>query len=462
MFSYMKRQPGFYRQVVMLAAPIVLQNLITSMLGMADIFMVGMLGEEPMAAVTLANIPLFVVQLFIFGVQSGSSVLISQYWGKQDMEAINRVMGVAMWTAGTVSALFAGVLLLQPVEFLGLFGNQGDVVELAAQYGSVAGLSYVCCAFTMMYVAAYRSMEQPRLGMYILVTSMLLNTFLNWVFIFGKLGAPAMGVRGAAVATLIARMLELVIVAVHMANSKVFRIRFRLLLRPERDMAARFLRYGAPVVCNETMWGLGTAVFPTIMGHMDGSTEILAAYTIAGNMDKIVMVVSFGLAATAAIIIGREVGAGRPEEVGAVGMALYTLAVLCGIVIGLLLLLFGRLVAPVWVYPLFQMSARAGAIATMMMTVQAMVRPLRDFNSVTIVGILRGGGDVKMATVIDIIPLWLVAIPAAALCGVMLHADILWVYLSMTLEHLVKCVLGFRRLHSDKWVRDLTGMMARR
>lgn len=456
MFSYMKRQPGFYRQVAALTAPIVLQNLITSTLGMADTFMVGILGEAPMAAVTLANIPLFVVQLFIFGVQSGSSVLISQYWGKQDMEAINRVLGVAMWTAFSASALFAAVLLLWPVEFLGLFGNQREVIILAAQYGSIAGLSYVCSALTMMYVAAYRSMEQPQLGMYILVTSMLLNTFLNWVFIFGNLGAPAMGVRGAALATLIARVLELVIVVFHMAKTRLFRVRLRLLFQPGREMALRFLRYGGPVVCNETMWGLGSSVFPTIMGHMDGSTEILAAYTIAGNMDKIGMVVSFGLAATAAIIIGREVGAGRSQEVREVGMALSTLAVMCGIVIGLLLYLFAGFVAPGWVYPIFQLSARAGIVATMMMTVQAVVRPLRDFNSVTIVGILRGGGDVQTATLIDVLPLWLLAIPAAAVCGLVLRVDILWVYLAMSMEHIAKCVLGFRRQRSGKWIRDLT------
>ena len=456
MFSYMKREPGFYRQVAALAAPIVLQNLITSTLGMADTFMVGMLGEAPMAAVTLANIPLFVVQLFIFGVQSGSSVLISQYWGREDREAINRVMGVAMWTAGTVSLLFALVLQLRPVEFLSLFGNQREVVELAAQYGRIAGWSYACSALTMMYVAAYRSMERPQLGLYILVTSMLLNTFLNWVFIFGNLGAPKLGVAGAALATLIARILELVIVACHMTFTRFFRVHPRLLLRPGKDMALRFARYGSPVVCNETMWGLGTSVFPTIMGHMEGSTEILAAYTVAGNMDKICMVVSFGLAATAAIIIGREIGAGRPQTVQQVGMALNTLAALCGLAIGGTLIFFARVAAPAVVYPLFQMSARAGAIASMMMTVQAVVRPLKDFNSVTIVGVLRGGGDVKMATLIDIGPLWLAAIPAAALCGLVLRLDIVWVYWAMTLENFVKCVLGLRRLRSGKWIRDLT------
>ena len=456
MFTYMKQKPGFYKQVFFLAAPIVLQNLITSALGMADTFMVGMLGEVPMAAVTLANIPLFVVQLFIFGVQSGSSVLNSQYWGRQELESINRVLGVALWVVVLVSSLFAAVLLVCPVEFLSLFGNEPEVIELAAQYGSIAGLSYVCSAFTMMYVAAYRSMERPQLGMYILVASMTLNTFLNWVFIFGKLGAPALGVRGAALATLIARMMEVVIVVVHMARSRFFRVRLRLLLRPGMDMFRRFLRYASLVVFNETTWGLGSSIFPTIMGHMAGSTEILAAYTVAGNIDKICMVVSFGLGSTAAIIIGREVGAGRPQQVRQTGAVMCTLALMCGTGIGLLLFLFARLIAPAWVFPLFKMSARSASIAVMMMTVQAAVRPLRDFNGVAITGVLRGGGDVRMATIIDTAPQWLIAIPAAVLLGSVLKLDILWVYLSMTLENIVKFVLGLRRIRSDNWIRDLT------
>ena len=456
MFTYMKQKPGFYKQVFFLAAPIVLQNLITSALGMADTFMVGMLGEVPMAAVTLANIPLFVVQLFIFGVQSGSSVLNSQYWGRQELESINRVLGVALWVVVLVSSLFAAVLLVCPVEFLSLFGNEPEVIELAAQYGSIAGLSYVCSAFTMMYVAAYRSMERPQLGMYILVASMTLNTFLNWVFIFGKLGAPALGVRGAALATLIARMMEVVIGVVHMARSRFFRVRLRLLLRPGMDMFRRFLRYGSLVVFNETTWGLGSSIFPTIMGHMAGSTEILAAYTVAGNIDKICMVVSFGLGSTAAIIIGREVGAGRPQQVRQTGAVMCTLALMCGTGIGLLLFLFARLIAPAWVFPLFKMSARSASIAVMMMTVQAAVRPLRDFNGVAITGVLRGGGDVRMATIIDTAPQWLIAIPAAVLLGSVLKLDILWVYLSMTLENIVKFVLGLRRIRSDNWIRDLT------
>ena len=456
MFSYMKREPGFYRQVVALAAPIVLQNLITSTLGMADTFMVGMLGETPMAAVTLANIPLFVVQLFIFGVQSGASVLISQYWGKQDMEAINRVLGVALWVVLLVSSAFAAVLVICPQEFLSLFGNQPDVVALAAQYGSIAGISYVCNSFTMMYVAAYRSMEQPALGMYILAASMTVNTCLNWVFIFGNLGAPALGVRGAALATLIARSLEVIIVVTHMTRTKFFRVRAGLLLRPGSSMVRRFLRYGGLVVLNETTWGLGTSVLPTIMGHMEGSTEILAAYTVAGNAEKMCTVFSFGLAATAAVIIGREIGAGRTGEMKSVGMAMDTLAVLCGLLLCGLLLCFVRFVAPQWVFPLFKLSPGASSVATMMITVTACIMPLRNFNTVNIVGVLRGGGDVRAATLIDVGNLWLIAIPYAVVCGAVLRTSVFWVYLAFGVEQLGKFLMGVWRLRSGRWVRDLT------
>ena len=456
MFAYMRQKPGFYTQVAALAAPIVLQNLITSMLGMADTFMVGILGEAPMAAVTLANIPLFVVQLFIFGVQSGSSVLISQYWGRKDMEAINRVMGVALWVVLLVASVFAAILILCPIPFLSLFNNQPQLVELAAQYGGLAGLSYVLNAFTMVYVAAYRSMEQPRLGMYILAASMTTNTFLNWVFIFGNLGAPQLGVQGAALATLIARMLEVAIVVGHMARTKFFRIRPVLLLRPGLSMSWRFIRYGGLVVCNETLWGIGTSVFPTIMGHMENSTEILAAYTLAGNVEKLCTVFSFGLAATASIIIGREIGAGRISKVRRMGLAMDTLAVGCGLILGALLLCFTRFIAPDWVFPLFKLSPGAASVAGMMLTVMSFYMPLRAFNSVNIIGVLRGGGDVRAATLIDTCPLWVCAIPYAVLCGLVLHTQVLWVYLAFMVEQVVKFGLGLWRLRSGRWIRDLT------
>ena len=163
---------------------------------------------------------------------------------------------------------------------------------------------------------------------------------------------------------------------VHARRSRVFRLDLGLLLRPGLRTVKQFIRDGSPVVCNETMWGLGTAIFPTIMGHMAGSTEILAAYTIAGNVEKLCMVVAFGISGTASIIIGREIGAGRSDTVYQVGLALNTLAAAGGTILGAALLAFTHLSAPAWFFPLFHLSPSACSAATIMMTVQACIMPM--------------------------------------------------------------------------------------
>ena len=218
----MKREPGFYRNIVALALPIVLQNLVTSTLAMADTFMVGLLGEVPMAGVTLANIPFYALQMFFFGVQSGSAVLISQYWGKGDRKAISRILGLGWLVVGVCSSLFSAFLMTDPARFMGLFGNDPAAVDVAARYGRIVCLSYVLNGINLVYMGAHRSMENPRLGLYMLSASMLTNTFLNWVLIFGKLGAPKLGVEGAALATLISRCVELLIVIGHALWGKHF------------------------------------------------------------------------------------------------------------------------------------------------------------------------------------------------------------------------------------------------
>ena len=207
----MNRGAAFYRNVVRLALPILLQNLCTTLLGLIDTFMVGALGEAPLAAVLVANIPVFVIQLVIFGLQSGSSVLISQFWGKGDTESINRVIGLGCYVAGAISLAFASVMFFLPEQLMGLLTDNQELVPLAAQYARIVGFSYIFNSLTGVYVGAHRSMENPKLGMIIFGASMLTNAFLNWVFIFGNLGAPALGVVGAAVATLSARVLEFVI-----------------------------------------------------------------------------------------------------------------------------------------------------------------------------------------------------------------------------------------------------------
>ena len=452
----MNQGRAFYRNVAKLALPIVLQNLCTTMLGLMDTFMVGALGEVPLAAVLVANTPVFVIQLVIFGLQSGSSVLISQFWGKGDTDSINRVLGLGWYVAGAIALLFAGVMTFFPVPLMGLLTDNQELVPLAASYARIVGPSYLFNSLTGVYVGAHRSMENPKLGMAIFAVSMCTNVFLNWVLIFGNLGAPALGVEGAAIATLISRVVEFLIMLCHIALNRRFRLRPAFLVRPGRELIGKFLRYSGPVVFNETMWGLGTSLYKVVMGHMDDSTEILAARALAGNIEDLCTVVVFAIGGTTSIIIGREIGAGRRQGVYEKGATLDTLAFLCGAAIGLPLVLLAWFVFPWLVYPFFHLSDHAGNITTMMLTFIGVFLPLRSFDSVNTVGGLRGGGDVRAAMLIDITPLWLVALPLSALFGLVLEWGIFWVYVGIMSEQFVKFGIGLRRLRSRAWINDVT------
>ena len=449
MRSFFRREPGFYRHLVALALPILIQNLITNSLGLVDTFMVGTLGEGPLAGVTLANIPVFVIQLMMFGIQSGSAVLISQYRGKGDYASINRVIGIGMYVAGAITLVFALITGFATQPFM-------SVIATAARYARIVGWSYFFDSFVQVYIGAHRAMGKPNRGMYILAVSMLGNTFLNWVFIFGNLGAPRMAEEGAALATLLARILSCSIAVVWAIRDRGFRIQPAIFFRPGLEMTRRFIRFSTPVMCNETFWGLGTSLFPTIMGHMDGSKEILAAYAIAGNITNLCTVGVFAIGGTAAILVGQEIGSGRTDQVFRLGALLDVLAFTFGLVSGgVFLLILYFIIAP-YLYPLFHLSAQAGDICTMMLTVVFCFMPLRSFDTTNIVGVLRGGGDVRMATLIDLSPLWLAAIPLAALSGLVFQLGIFWVYLSMMSENIIKCIFGLRRFLSAQWIHDVT------
>lgn len=456
MLAYMKQDRGFYKGLFSLALPIILQNLITESLALADTFMVGLLGEAPLAGVTLANIPIFIQQLMIFGFQSGSSVLISQFYGRGDRDSIHAVLGLGAYVAGAVTALFGCVMFFFPVQFMGLFGSDAAVVALAARYGKVVAFSIFFGGLSEVYIAAHRAMGNPKLGLYILVASMATNVVLNYGLIFGRLGLPEMGIEGAALATLISRVLQLALAVGHGCLSRWLWPLPAKLLRPGVPMLRRFLRFATPVVLNETLWGLGTAIYPTIMGHMDGSQAILAAYAVAGNVEKLCTVVIFAVANASAVIIGQSVVRQSRQRIMELGQVLNAVAVLAGAAGGALALAgLYAFIAPL-VFPIFHLSQRAREVALMMLTVTFVMFPLRSYNTTNIVGVLRGGGDVTMAACIDLTALWTFAIPLSALVGLVLRWDVFWIYMVMALEQTVKVFWGAWRFRSGKWIRDVT------
>ena len=453
---YLRQGRGFYRSAIALMLPMILQNLVTNFMALADSFMVGALGETELAAVTMANSVFYVLSLIIFGIQSGTGVLVAQYYGKGRLDAINRIMGMGYYVSLGLTALIALLAFFFPMQLMQLVTNNPDLWEPGAEYARIVGFSYVCMAFSGVYIAVQRSMENPGLGAILLTVSGALNILLNYMFIFGKWGAPAMGCAGAAVATLLSRVFEVLVVTGCFFRSKRLPVKPGLMLRPGRIIAGDFIKYSLPVVLNEGMWSLAMSLFSIIMGHMPNSTPILAAYTIAGNIDRMAAVALFAAGNATAVIIGRDRGCGDTKEIYGKGVALNFVCFVTGIIsMGLLLTIRATLLDG-FIFPLMDISAEAGELAKMMLAFIAVVMPLRSLNLCNIVGVFRGGGDVRFGLICDIGPLYCVCLPAAALCGLVFGLGITAVYVCICLDDFCKVFLCLPRLRSGKWINSVT------
>ena len=456
MFSYLRQPVGFYRRLFLLALPIIVQNLITTSLGFLDTFMVGLLGSEQMSAVTVANVPIFIIQLIVFGLQSGSSVLISQYWGRGDRESINRVIGIGLCIAGSVSTLFALIMAFFPADVLLLVTDNLRLVAIGTPYIRIVGFSYILNSLSSIYIGMQRSIENPRFGMLVFGASMLCNTVGNYVLIFGKLGFPALGVTGAAAATLLSRVVEFALAFGYALRCRAVPLQWSALLRPGREMLRRFIHYSAPVLANETLWGVGYSLITVIMGHMAASGDLIAAYTVAGSIDKLSTAGIYGIANVAAVIVGKEIGTGNLKGVYNIGRALCFTAFVFGLALGVVeYKMFVTLMRP-FVMPLFSLSAVAEQLCSVMLICYACAIPLHSFSTTMVVGVLRGGGDVNASLFIDNFPLWCGTLPIMCLLGLVLKVPNEVFCLCLMIEYLIKSPIGLWRLRSGKWIHDIT------
>ncbi|MCI9649398.1 MATE family efflux transporter [Oscillibacter sp.] len=457
MLRFLRREPGFYRNTWMLALPIILQNLITTSLGFVDTFMVGLLGQPELSAVTAANTPIFLVQIIIFGLLSGLSVLVSQYWGKHDTEAINRCMGIALYTGVSLAALIALALFLAPRQVMALVTDNALLIRLGAPYLRIVGISYVFNTASSVYVGVQRSTENPAMGLTVFTISMVLNTFLNYVLIFGKFGAPALGITGAALATLTARVVEFAVTFLYALRDRRVPLAPAALLHPGTAFVGDFLKYSTPVLVNDSLWGLGTTLITAVIGHMAISEEMLAAYAIMGNIEKFSTVACYGISGASAVIVGKRIGQGASkEEVYEVSWCMLLLTVLVGLVVSASLAALLPTVFIPYLYPLFHLEGLSLEIAATMCVVFVFMMPTKAFDITNISGVLRAGGDVRVSAVIDVGSVWLVALPITALSALVFEAPVALVCLGIQAEGLSKVPLGIWRLRSRKWINDVT------
>ena len=440
----------FFSTLLRLSIPIIIQKLLVSSLNMVDTLMVGRLGDLPVAAVGAANQMYFIFMLFMEGISAACSIFAAQYWGARDKKRILHVVGLGVLATALFGGAVTGLALTCPRPFLLLFSRDEAVLRLGLEYLSVVCYSYILAGFTQVISGVLRSMGNTRLPMLISVLSILTNVVFNALLIFGLAGFPRMGVRGAAVATVIARVLELALLVLF-AFRKGAPLRGRL--RDYFSFHSGFVRYlfsaTLPVLINDTLWGIGFTLYTVAFGML--GTAALAASQIANAAHNVFTVFSFSVATTALVIIGNLVGAGDLERARDYSKKILVTSVLAGLVTGAILALSAPLILR-----LYDVSAAVRGTAINLMRLYGAIMPLMVTAGSLIIGVFRGGGDPGFAMRSELFCLWCIGLPLAF--GLVLLFPGMppeLITLCMLAEDAVKVTMGLRHFRKDGWLRSL-------
>ena len=459
----MLNDKSFLKKTFAITFPVALQNILNSMLNLVDTLMIVELGDTTVAAVGLANRVFFVFSLLVFGICSGSGILASQYYGKREMVNIRRVlrMSILIGVGGSFLFLIPGIYF--PEYVMRIFTSDENIIAIGATYLAVIAISYPLTAVTNAYVAILRSMNYVKLPVVITSIAIVVNVVLNYGLIFGKLGLPEMGVAGAALATVIARVVEfcslLIIVRMHKAgdngvgdfiHTKYDKIKEKGVNFLNRAFVMKYLYTASPVIANEFMWGLGVTMYSLVYGRM--GVDAAAAITISGTVEQLAMVFFFGICHAAAVVLGNELGANnleRAEEHAKNYIVLQLGLSIIGAIITLLLR--GQIIS------LFDASVSEVVANNVnyLIIVFALFMPIRMLNALFIVAIFRSGGDTKAALFLDVTGVWFIGIPMAVLGGLVFHLPIYIVYAMILLEEVYKVILSFIRYRQKKWLKNI-------
>ena len=438
-----------YKTLTRVALPIALQSLIASSLNLVDSLMVGSLGEAELAAVGLSAQLFFVHWGVMFGFASGSSAFMAQFWGKQDLHSIRRVTGFAILVCFGVSMLFFLPAVFFPEYVLRIFTNIPAIIELGRDYVRIGAVCFLTISITVPFTAALRATQQTDIPLKISVAAFSTNTFLNYVFIFGNFGAPEMGVKGAALATAISRLLELILViCVIFGRKNILAGKAAEFFDWRSALVARILATALPVMINETMWSLGMATYNAAYGRM-GITEF-AAIQASSTLNTLFILAIFSLGDALLILVGQRIGMGQMDYAFALAKRLLRIGIVVGAVSGGLLILTSQLIIR-----LFNFTPEGQRYALLIICVYGVLMPLKVFNGLNIVGTFRCGGDTKFAMFLEVGSVWFIGVPLVFFGALYLALPIYFVVLMAQTEELVKGVLCLRRFRSKKWLNNL-------
>lgn len=441
----------FLLYAIQLAFPIMIQNLISTLVNSADTIMLGYVSQTAMAASSLANQYTFVLFCFYYGLSAGTSVLCAQYWGKGDKQTVERILGLASRVVILISLIFFSISFFFPGAIMRLFTSSPETIHEGIRYLRVLSFSFIFMGFSQIFVSALRSVGKVVFPSVIYVVSLLVNVLLNATFIFGLFELPKLGVIGVALGTVSARVVEAVMCIVYSAVSRDVKIKLENLFRSSGVLFKDFIKISAPAVINDLVWGVAASTFTAILGHI--GDDMVAANAVAVMVVNMGAIVCRGFANATTIIVSQTLGENRMEDTKVYASRMLRLTFVvsllgCGVILAirpLMLRFYSDKLTP---------TALSYLGILMIMTTWRLVG--EAVNTCLICGCFRGGGDSKFGMILDTIFMWGVAVPLMAVAAYVLKLPPIWVYFVMTLDELEKMPFIFIHYFKHKWMKNIT------
>lgn len=444
------KDPDYFRNLLKIALPITLQQVMFALLNMLSVGFVGQKGDAAVAAVGFAGQIFFLLNLVHFGIISGAGMFTAQFWGKRDIPNLRRVLGLCLMLAVSASLIFFTLSQLLPSQILGIYSKDPVVIQLGTNYIRTFSWTFLFFGITFSYAVVMRSTGNVITPTLVSIGALLIGLVLSYSLIFGKFGLPELGIQGAAVAAVIARFLECVtLLTIIYTRDLPVAASFRELIGFDKAFLARVIGPVLPVIFNELFWSLGITTYNVIYGRM--STQSYAAINIVSTIEQVAFAAFIGMANATAVLVGNRIGAGREEEAYHYAGRSLGLGILGGILLGIVLQLVKDPVLSI-----FKVSPEVIQYASNILIVVTFFLWVRVNNMTIVVGILRAGGDTRFSMVLDGFIIWIVGVPMAYLGAFVWHLPVYFVYLCAMSEEATKWVLGVNRYFSRKWINNLT------
>ena len=442
-----ERKRSLRKEIVRLALPIALQQFMTALVGACDAIMLGKLSQDAMSAVSLATQVTFVFNLFMFAFMAGENMFVAQYYGKGDYTGISQVFSLVTKICGCIAVVFLAGTLFFPEQLMRILTNEETLITLGSEYLRVIGISYVFSGIAQTFLAIMKNCGAVNMSTLINGVMVILNIALNAVFIFGLSGFPKMGIKGAALATVLATVVQF-LWSVGYVLCRIRAVKFSL-RSCEKRLFGRFWQKAVPLLINNLAWGIGFSMYSVIMGHL--GTDAVAANGIANISKNLVVCFCLGLGNAGSIIVGNRLGADRLQEAKEAGGTLTRTAIIAGIVSGLVLIALSPFITK-----MVDLTPTARGYLQKMLLFSSCYIAGKSVNCMTIGGIFAAGGDSKFGMLCDSVTLWCITVPLGCICAFILKLPVMVVYFVLNLDEIIKLPVVYKHYKKYKWIKNLT------